>query len=283
MRDQNAKLNKGEALTARVADLDFLGVSMLSNYKILTAVLLLFFSIVSVGAGQTQSKTAVEPVPKPKFGNGVLEEVSGAMERLLQLKWDGHNLALKRDWDTKSKKKNKKDDELEEAIEQMVERGLPEAQARLLFERAGNEGRFGGVRNFGMGMKQAGVEKAFNAIKAKAGANSMGSSSNGREKQLHFSGQNLSASAILAKDDVKFEFSENEGEERSFKVSDDGEGEFKFEFSFQLIWIDSDKVNAYVGESFSGFMKGNPKVANELLFPLLDRLGIRTPTGPPDP
>jgi len=81
---------------------------MLSNYKILTAVLLLFFSIVSVGAGQTQSKTAVEPVPKPKFGNGVLEEVSGAMERLLQLKWDGHNLALKRDWDTKSKKKNKK-------------------------------------------------------------------------------------------------------------------------------------------------------------------------------
>ena len=125
-----------------------------------------------------------------------------------------------------------------------------------------------------------------------------GSSGDGLSKRLSFSGQSLSGRAIIAKDDLEFEFTEIQGKERSFEIRDNGKGRFKFQFSFdnlfirllqtengktQLIWITDDRVEVFAGDSFSDFTKRNPEVVDEMLFPLFKRLGIKTPVDAPDP
>ena len=268
------------------------------DLKILVAVLWLSCSVALVSSGQTQEQT----VDRTDFGDGALEEVSGAMERLLQLEWNGQNLELKRDWDGSPKKKENKEadknDELEKAIEKLVERGVPEAQAKQMAATMVENGNArGGRRNFHFGSKRSGVEKIFYAIQSKFGSGSSGSSGNGVRQQLTFSNKSLSGVAVIGKDDVSFEFSES-AKERGFEISDDGKGQFKFEFSFdnlfirllqsktgktQLIWISNDQVEVYVGDSFSNFQKRNSKVVDKMLFPLFEQLGIKLPLGVPDP
>ena len=269
------------------------------KYKILFAVLFLCFMFVSNSSELAFGQTVV----KQDFGDGALDKSSAAMKNLLQLKWSGQNLELKRDWEERLKKKkkkgkNKKDDEVEEAIAKLVEGGLPEADAKRLAEQMAGNGGLGAMRNFGMGMNRSEVEKAFFAVSSEFGGSSSGSSGNGSSKRLSFSGQSLSGRATIAKDDVEFEFTEVRGKERSFEIRDNGEGRLKFQFSFdnlfirllqtktgktQLIWITDDQVEVYVGDSFSNFTKRNPKVVDEMLFPLFKRLGIKTPVDVPDP
>ena len=220
------------------------------------------------------------------------------MEKLLELKWNGDNLAIRRDWDERLKKKAKGADdgnELDEKIKELIDRGLPKVHAEKLAERM-LEAEHQITRG---GQKKSQVEKAFYAVQAKAGgAASRGSSSSGKQRQLRFSNRSISGAAVFANEDISFQFTEIQGDERSFKISDDGDGKVKFEFSFndlfvrlvqfktgktQLIWIADDQADVYIGDSFEDFVKRNSQAAEQLLFPLFKRLGIKTPlskTGP---
>ena len=74
------------------------------KYKILLAVLFLSFAFFCNGPELAFGQTVV----KTDFGDGVLDKSSAAMEKLLQLKWNGRILELKRDWEKRLKKKKKK-------------------------------------------------------------------------------------------------------------------------------------------------------------------------------
>ena len=267
------------------------------KHKILFTVLFFSFLVVFNGSGLAQGQSIV----KPDFGDGALEKTSAAMEELLQLKWNGQNLELKRDWDERLKKKKKKgtgeDDELEEAIAQLVERGLPEADAKRLAAQMADNGGLGAMQ-FGGGKNQPAVQKAFFVVQSKVGAGSSGVSGSGKNQRLSFFGRSLAGLALIQNDNVRFEFTESDNDERSFEIRDNGKGRFKFEFSFdklfirllqsktgetQLIWIADDKVKVYVGDSFSNLRKRNPQVVDKMLFPLFERLGIKTPVDAPDP
>ena len=296
------------------------------NHKIFIAALFLCFSLASVGHtraqeqttdtpklgdGQAQEQTTETPklgdgqarkqtIVKPNFGDGALEEVSAEMAKLLQLKWNGKNLALDRDWDKDSEKKKKSedqdDDDVNDAVEEMINRGLPVRQADRLAEKLAKNGPFLRAR---MGFKLApkGLQKAFSTIAWKAGSNSSGASGSGDERRIRFGGQTLSGHAVITSDDLKFEFTEAT-KERSFEIAESRKGRFRFEFSYddlfirllqsktgktQLIWITGDKAEVFVGDSFSNFRKRNPQVVDELLFPLFERLGIALPLSAPDP
>ena len=291
-------------------------------HKILIAALFLCFSLASVGHTRAQEQTTDAPklgtgqaqeqatdtresdrqaqkqtIVKPNFGDGTLEEVSAEMAKLLQLKWNGQNLALDRDW-VKNSKKKKDDEEFDEAIEEMIDRGLPEAQAKRLAERLKKNGQLDLRRNLGIGgLTPKGLQKAFSAIARKAGSNSSGASGGGEVRHIRFSGQALFGHAVITSDDLKFEFTEAT-KERSFEIAESKKGRFRFEFSYddlfirllqsktgktQLIWITGDKAEVFVGDSFSNFRKRNPQVVDELLFPLFERLGIALPLSAPDP
>lgn len=246
--------------------------------------------------------SAQEPITKPDFGDGVLEEVADKMENLLQLEWKGDNIALKRDWDEREEKKKSDDDEekdekdeIKKRIEELVDKGFPEEHARRLAEARDRRGRKLG---FGMDRERSGVEKAFLEIPPKHGGRSSGSSGSGARRRLSFSTSAFSGSAILSNDDLRFAFEENDLAERKFELRDTGDGKVQFTFTYgelflkflqtekgkiQLIWIDSDKADVYVASSFTEFVKKHPQPANKFLFPLLKQLGIKMPidkTGP---
>ena len=261
---------------------------MPSNCKNRIVIFFLCFSLVLVGYSQAQEKS----MPKPEFGDGALEEVSAEMEKLLELKWNGDNLALRRDWNERLKQEKAGDkdegDELNDEIKKLIERGIPEQHAEQLAKVKLRQGM--------MQKSRPGVEKAFMAIPTRGGSTSSGGS--GDRRSLRFSSRELSGAAVVTNDNLRFEFTENNGDERNFKISDNGEGQIKFEFSFdnlfirlvqsdtgktQLIYIDNDQADVYVGDTFFEFMKLNPRVSEELLFPLLKRLGVKTPLGRKDP
>ena len=257
---------------------------MSANYRNLIAAILLCFSFDFVGSGLAQEK----PIAKPNFGDGAFEEAAEEMGELLELKWKGDSLILKRKWDEHSKKKTD-EDELEDRVKDLIGRGVPEEHAKeMAVRRVGPLGR----------MKETGIQRAFFAIAAKLGSNSRGTSRRANGQRLTFGGRSLSGMAIIEKEDVRFEFTEGAGDERSFQFRDNGGGKVKFDFSFddvfvrlvqfdsgktQLIWIRNDEVNVYVGESFADFVKRNSQVAEELLFPLFNRVGIITPLNRTDP
>ena len=267
------------------------------KYKILFAVLFLSFMFGSIGSESAFGQTVV----KQDFGDGVLDESSAAMENLLQLKWNGQNLELKREWDERLKNNKKKgkirgNDELEDAMANLIKRGVPRADAKRLAAQMIAGG--GDMQNFGGRAGRSELEKAFFAVSTEFGRTSEGSSGREPNKRLRFSGQSLFGRATIGNDDVEFEFEEVEGKERSFKIRDSGKGRFQFQFSFgdlfvrllqtktgktQLVWINDDQVDVYVGDSFSNFTKRNPKVVEQMLLPLFERLGINMPDDVPDP
>lgn len=250
----------------------------------LVAALFLILSISLTGPTSAQDNT-----PQLDFGSGALEEAAPEVEKLLQLAWDGDNLTLKRDWDQRLNKGNKKPaDELKEMIKELVQKGVPEVHAAQLAEHT----------IAGVGGKKSEVEKAFFAVGSKFGLRSSGSSGGGNRRKIHFSNESLSGTANLSPDRVRFEFAETHGQQRSFELTENEQGKLKIEFQFdeqllrflqikdgktQLICITSEKTVAYVGDSFSDFAKRNPLATEQLLLPLLDRLGIKKPIDQTDP
>lgn len=273
---------------------------MLANRN-LVAKSLLFFLIAFLGQTSAQ-----DYLPTPDFGRGALEEAAPEMETLLQLEWDDGKLKLRRDWEERLKAKRKEDGidegEKEEMVEKLVEQGLPadeaEKMAEQLLERDINPfDRRRNLRNLG-GRNNSALDKAFFAIASKNGSRSSGSSGSNERRQLRFSSQSLAGETNLNSENIQFKFTELDGNQRDFVLTDNGEGKLKFEFTFdelylrflqkeegrtQLICIVNDKAYTYAGDSFSDFEKRNPQVAEELLFPLLDRFGIKKPIRATDP
>ena len=64
-----------------------------------------------LSAREKNKTPAPEKIGRPDFGDGVLEEVTDKMERLLELEWKGDSIGLKRSWDKKKKKKASGDEE----------------------------------------------------------------------------------------------------------------------------------------------------------------------------
>lgn len=248
---------------------------------------LFFICVATIFAGNCFAQQ--QQIRRPDFGVGPLEEVAEEVGGLLQLQWKDQNIALKRDWDER-KKKVEKDEELEGAIEKLVEGGVDERRLRILTGRAlGNP----------FGKERTGVEEAFFKIQSGlGGGGSSSSGGSGMRKGLSFSTRGLSGRASLDGDDVRFSFTETEESERNFEFRDNTNGKLHFMFSYdqlfirfiqseegstQLIWVEGDKVNAYVGRTFSDFVNENPQAANKLLFPLFQQLGIQIPMDKTDP
>jgi hypothetical protein len=131
-------------------------------------------------------------IDTPDFGYGPLEEVAEEMGGLLRLEWKGKNIALKRDWDER-KKKVEKDEELEEAIEKLVEGGVDERRLRVLTGRA-----LGDV----FGRESTGVEEAFFEIQSSLGGGGSSRGGSGRQQRMTFSTRGLTGNAFLIEDDV---------------------------------------------------------------------------------
>ena len=241
-----------------------------------------------------------EQFKKPDFGEGELEDVSGRMEKLLKLKWDGKNITLARKWDEKKEKPKDKEEELKQVVEELVDRGIPKAQAEEFARQMMERGRRGlrGIGRFGLDADQSPVEKAFFRVPNALGGRSQGSSGDGARRRLSFSDSKISGNAVLSNDDVRFSFEENTDAERSFELRDNGDGAVNFSFTHgelfvrlrqgengktQLIWINQDQANVYVGETFTQFIQKNPQVTKHALFPLFDRLGIEMPIDKSDP
>ena len=265
---------------------------MSTNYTRVVAFLLLLSIALH---GQT---TAQEAMPKADFGNGAFDEVAPEMQALLQLTWDGDNLTIKQDWAERLKKKRDvvvDEEERTKMIDEFVKRGLPEEQAVKMAEQLLTRGinPFGRNDRFRLGMtgrneSQVAVDKAFFKISEVLGSRST-SRSGGR---ISFVNAAMAGEANTKADDLRFNFRELGGDQRTFELSENSKGIFKFEFSFgelfvrflqskhgatQLIWIAGDKVNVYTGDSFSDFVKRNPQAVEKLLLPLMNRLGIEKP------
>ena len=251
-----------------------------------------------LSAREENKATAPEKIGRPDFGDGVLEEVADKMERLLELEWKGDSIGLKRDWDKKKKKKaakNDEDQELKEAIESLIEKGVPEADAERMAKRMNGRRPLGGM---GFDRERSGVEEAFFEIPKRNGGMSSGSGGNGARRRVHFSTGDLSGIGILATDDIRFEFTENDASERSFELRDTGDGKVEFTFSYgqfflrflqtkkgktQLIVIDKDRAEVYVADTFADFVQEHSRPAKKILFPLFERLGIKMPLDKMDP
>ena len=270
---------------------------MSRSYKILTGLLSASCLLVLVGGGYAHGQTTI----KPKFGSGALDEAATRTEKLLQLKWNGDNIALKRDWDSEEEKAGEdpageQDDKFKAEIKKLVDRGVPEEQAAEIAEKLlQSRLRIGDM----MKKSPAGnaVERAFYAIPSSFRGSS-GSTGLAERRRLYFSKELLSGTALLGGDDLRFQLIEKNGQRRSFEFSDNGKGRVKFEFVFadllvrllqtetgktQLIWIDDKSAKVFVGDSFSDFMKRNPQVVDTMLFPLFKHLGVKEPTSPPAP
>ena len=236
-----------------------------------------------------------EKIGRPDFGDGAFEEVADKMERLLELEWKGDSIGLKRSWDKKKKSSgDEEDQELKEEIEALIEKGIPEAQAERVANLRGRP-----FRGMGFDRKRSGVEEAFFAIpKRNGGMSSSGSGGNGARRRVHFSTGDLSGIGILATDDIRFEFTENDASERSFELRDTGDGKVQFTFSYdqfflrfmqtkngktQLAVIDKDRVEVYVADTFADFVQEHSKPAKKILFPLFEQIGIKMPLDKMDP
>ena len=199
------------------------------------------------------------------------------------------------------------EDKVKKSIERLADAGLPEAKARRMAERMAEakarmaEGR-ARMAEAKAEMARARenrpeVQKAFLAVQAKF-ATGPSIISGGDISRIMFSSESLCGLAILEEGNVRFEFTEIQKNKRNFKIADDGKGRFKFEFGYddllvrlnqaetgktQLFLIDGDQVEVFEGDSFSDFMRRNPKVTDEMLFPLFKRLGIGVPASKPAP
>ena len=161
------------------------------------------------------------------------------------------------------------------------------------------EGNFNGFRGGRLGINhgQSSVVKAFFDVQRKnpngIGGRLQGRSGNTNSQQLHFSNDQMSSNALISNEDMRFAFQETAAPERSFEFRDNGDGAVHFHFSYgesfirlrqqknentQLIWIENDQPNVYLGETFAQFIEKNPQVTEKVLFPLFDRLGIKMPT-----
>lgn len=252
------------------------------------AAILLYVSFALAGQAAAQ-----DSMPKPSFGDGVFEQVAPKIEKLLRLKLTDDNLVLSTDWEDrlKQEKKNKVVDERQRAemIKEFVARGLPKLEAEEISEKLLKHdiNPFDRRLHFRAG-KQPAVQKAFLAVASNLGSRSSSRSNN----KSTFSTSQLSGESIATADNSQFKFVEAQGDERSFEMSSN-EGKLKFEFSFdqlfvrfsqtkrgktKLTWIAGDKVDVYLGDSFSDFAKRNPEPTEKLLLPLFKRLGIAVPT-----
>ena len=149
-----------------------------------------------LSAREKNKTPAPEKIGRPDFGDGVLEEVTDKMERLLELEWKGDSIGLKRSWDKKKKKKasgDEEDQELKEEIEALIEKGIPEAQAERVANLRGRP-----FRGMGFDRKRSGVEEAFFAIPKRNGGMSSGSGGNGARRRVNFSTADLSGIGILS-------------------------------------------------------------------------------------
>ena len=63
-----------------------------------------------LSAREKNKTPAPEKIGRPDFGDGVLEEVTDKMERLLELEWKGDSIGLKRSWDKKKKASGDEED-----------------------------------------------------------------------------------------------------------------------------------------------------------------------------
>lgn len=249
-----------------------------------------------LSAREENKAPAPAKIVRPDFGDGVFEEVADKMERLLELEWKGESIGLKRGWDEKKKKKaagDEEDQELKERIESLIENGVPEAEAERMAKLRARH-----FRGMGFDRERSGVEKAFFAIPTRNGGMSSGSGGNGARRRVHFSTGDLSGIGILATDDIRFEFTENDASERSFELRDTGDGKVEFTFSYgqfflrflqtkkgktQLIVIDKDRAEVYVADTFADFVQEHSKPAKKILFPLFEQIGIKMPLDKMDP
>ena len=230
-----------------------------------------------LSAREKNKTPAAEKISRPDFGDGVLEEVADKMERLLELEWKGDSIGLKRSWDKKKKKKkasgDEEDLELKEEIEALIEKGIPEAQAERVAKLRGRA-----FRGMGFDRERSGVEKTFFAIPKRNGGMSSGSGGSGARRRVHFSTGDLSGIGILATDDIRFEFTENDASERSFELRDTGDGKVEFTFSYgqfflrflqtkkgetQLAVIDKGRAEVYVADTFADFVQEHSKPAKK--------------------
>jgi len=247
-----------------------------------------------LSAREENKAPAPEKIGRPDFGDGAFEEVADKMERLLELEWKGDSIGLKRSWDKKKKASgDEEDQELKEEIEALIEKGIPEAQAERMANLRGRP-----FRGMGFDRKRSGVEEAFFEIPKRNGGMSSGSGGNGARRRVHFSTGDLSGIGILATDDIRFEFTENDASERSFELRDTGDGKVQFTFSYgqfflrlqqtkkgktQLAVIDKGRAEVYVADTFADFVQEHSKPAKKILFPLFEQIGIKMPLDKMDP
>lgn len=257
--------------------------------KLFFAVLTAFLLVFSIAPSNLFAQQ--EQIERPDFGVGVFDETAERMERLIRLKWNGENIGLRKNWqDAIPLEEQEETRKLEQAVLELVERGVPERQAERF--AAGNLGIDRGIVSIG----NSPFHKLFFRIRGSKGGSS--GSHGSKLMRLSFSNEVILGSAHLLEDEVELSFEEKTLQRRRFEFRDHGNGEINFRFEHgdlfirlrqdqdgntQLIWIEDDQAKAYVGKTFQDFIENNTQVAERVLFPLFTRLGIKMPMDKTDP
>lgn len=143
------------------------------------------------------------------------------------------------------------------------------------------------------------IEGVFQAIQASAGANGSGMSIGGNNREVSFSGPNLSGRLGTQGDSVRLILDETASPQRTLEFNDDGRGGFRIQLSdpdgdllllnqsrggsFAVVSMHGGQVFADQGESFLAFFRKNRKEMETRILPTLDKFGIQPLLNPSTP
>ena len=228
---------------------------------------------------------------------GQITEVAGDIGRLIHLTWSKNRLMIDREHWMKSTGSKTDAEKTEDAIQKMIDRGIPEAIARKMADRRGGRGRgpFGGA-DF---LTASSEGRLFTELKAAAGAMSGGGGGGGDEHHWDGHGGNI-FTAMNTKDstkDFRFMIRESTSPVQELLVEEHHEKGLRIQFSSptrNLIFAnDLDGVihvahtsklrsEAFQVASYEQMLQLYPAFAAEF-GTMLEQLGINQPLTDRDP
>ncbi len=226
----------------------------------------------------------------PDFGTGLFEQTAEGMGGLLKIGIVNDRLRVQRGWDLTIARKKADDvpgQKLEEAIQKYIDRGLEREDAERMARHEIERGIRGHFDDNGVGAAFEDYRKSFGNI------NGSGGGGGGDSFRIYFQSQEFSANVrSSAGGDVRFEFEELTGDARRLSVKEIDRKTFNLNFiadnllvdlrqddggSVRLAILGKEQAEVYRADGFAALVEKHPEPVNKVLFPLLQRLGIRRP------
>ena len=245
--------------------------------------------LIAALASQPAPAGKTETAKKPGFEDGPLPSVSKIVKNILRLKFQGENLRLDRSqWD--------------KPLTITDSRGQPVAQVqRNVILRGVAVGGRGFVRI--QGMQIGGGSKLavlFQQLRAAAGSGNFSSGSTGRQQQMSFTGQRLSASLTHSEDSLRFRIQEETAPSRTLELRASETGSLRITLvcpdagvvvlfdqaeagQVKLLHVAGSQVRRAEERTFLSYYRKNRRYVEDELLALLDHVGVGMAATPDSP